>query len=73
MLRICKANVLHLDENIAAVWVWLNVGISDDLQTNVLNARTKSQNVRVTEQIYFALAGHHCRDITRNEAKCIAV
>jgi len=49
VLRICKANVLYLDGNISALWVWLNSGISDDLQTNVFNTRTKSQSVRVTE------------------------
>jgi len=45
-----KANVSHLDENIAALWVWLNLSKSDDLQTNAFSTSTKLQRVRVTEK-----------------------
>jgi len=31
----------------------------------------KSQSVRVTEKISFGFVGHHCRDITRSDDKCI--
>jgi len=31
----------------------------------------QAQNVRVTEKISFGLVGHHSRDITRSEDKCI--
>jgi len=29
-----------LDENIAALWVWLNLGKSDDLRTSVFSTGT---------------------------------
>jgi len=61
--RTCKANVSHLDENIAALWVWLNSSKSDDdLRTNEFSTSTKLQSVRVTEKISFGFVGHHCRD-----------
>jgi len=31
----------------------------------------QAQSVRVTEKIYFGFVGHHCRDITRSEDKCM--
>jgi len=68
MLRTCKANVLHLDENIAALLVWL--GKSSDLQTNVFSAGTKYKS-RGINTVLFGLVSHHCRDITRNDAKYI--
>jgi len=49
MSRTCKANVSRLDENIAALWVWLNLGKSNDLRTNVSSTGTKSQSVGATE------------------------
>jgi len=61
---MCKANVLHLDENIAALWVWLNSSKSDDLRTNAFSTSTKC--IRVKEKISFGFVGHHCRDITRS-------
>jgi len=30
-----------------------------------------AKSLRVTEKIYFLFVGHHCRDITRSECKCI--
>jgi len=48
-MRTCKANVLHLDENIYALWVWLNTGKSNGLRTHVFSTGTKSQSVRVTQ------------------------
>ena len=47
----CKANVSHLDENVAALWVWLNSRKSDDVRTTAFSTITKSQIVRVTEKI----------------------
>jgi len=60
--RICEANVSHLDENIAALWVWLNSSKSDDLQTDAFS----TSSVSVKEKISFGFVGHHCRDITRS-------
>jgi len=48
--RTCKANVSHVDENIAALWVLLNSGKSVDLRITVFSTGTKSQSVRVTEK-----------------------
>jgi len=31
----------------------------------------QAQSVKVTEKIFFGFVGHHCRDITRREDKCI--
>jgi len=31
----------------------------------------QAQSVRVKEKLYFVFVGHHCRDITRSEDKCI--
>jgi len=31
----------------------------------------QAQSVRDTEKIPFLFVGHHCRDITRSEDKCI--
>ena len=31
----------------------------------------QAQSGRVTEKISFGFVGHHCRDITRSEDKCI--
>jgi len=31
----------------------------------------QAQSERATEKISFGLVGHHCRDITRSENKCI--
>jgi len=61
---------LHLDENIAASWVWLNSGESDDFRTNVFRTGTKckSHGINIFSS---GLVGHHFRDITRNEAGCI--
>jgi len=41
---ICKENVSLLDENIAALWVWLNSSKSDDLRTNVFSTSTKCKS-----------------------------
>jgi len=40
-LRTYKANVLHLDENIAALRVWFNSGKSGDLRNIVFSTGTK--------------------------------
>jgi len=40
----CKANVSHLDENTAALWVWLNSSKSDDLRTNAFTTSTKCES-----------------------------
>jgi len=47
VIRTCKANVVHLDENIDALLVCLNSGKSNDLRTNVFSTGTKSQSERV--------------------------
>jgi len=39
-----SANVSHLDENIAAFWVWLNSSKSDDCGTNAFSTRTKCKS-----------------------------
>jgi len=39
---MCKANVSHLDENVAAWWIWLNSSKSDDLRTNSAQAQSIS-------------------------------
>jgi len=31
----------------------------------------QAQSVRVTEKLSFGFVGHHCRDITISEDKCI--
>jgi len=64
----CKANVLHLDENVAALWVWINSIKSDDLRTNAFSTSKKLPDLgpRITEKnTVFSFVGHHCRDITR--------
>jgi len=61
-----------LDENIDALWAWLNSGKSNDLRTHAFNTGTKSKVKESLKTISFGLVGHHCRDITRKEAKCIA-
>jgi len=33
VLHTCKANVLHLDENIASLWVWLTLEALKNLFT----------------------------------------
>jgi len=52
-----------LDENIAALWVWLNSSKSDDLRTNAFStsAECMSQGKKT-----FGFVGHHCCDITRS-------
>jgi len=40
----CKAKVLHLDENIAALCFWLNSSKSHDLRTNAFSTSTKCKN-----------------------------
>jgi len=62
----CKAKFSHLDENIAALYFWLNSSKSDDLRTNAFSTSTKCKS---HEKIYFGFVDHHCRDITRNEHK----
>ena len=42
----CKANVSQLDENNAALWVWLNSSKSDDLRTNAFSTSTKCKSQR---------------------------
>ena len=64
----CKANVSHLDKNIAALCFWLNSSKSDDLRTNAFSTSTKYKS---HEKIHFGFVGHHCRDITRSENQCI--
>jgi len=32
---------------------------------------TQAQSVKSHEKKYFGFAGHHCRDITKSEDKCI--
>jgi len=64
----CKANVSRLDENIAAICIWLSSSTSDDLQTNAFSTKRKSH-----KKIYFGFVGHHCRDITRSEDKRIFI
>jgi len=51
-----------LDENVAALWVWLNYKKTIHL--------TQTQSVRVKEN-KITFVGHHCRDITRSEDKFI--
>jgi len=41
VIHTCKANVLHLDKNIDALWVCLNSGKSNDLQTHAFSTGTK--------------------------------
>jgi len=64
----CKVKVSHLDENIAALCLRLNSSKSDDLRNNAFSTSTKCKS---HEKIYFGFVGHHCRDITRSEDKCI--
>jgi len=53
---MCKANVSHLDENIAAVWVWLNSSKSDDLRANAFSTSTKSRKKYLLDlNVYFIL------------------
>jgi len=40
----CKENVLHLDENIDVLWVCLNSGKSNDLQTHAFSTGKKWQS-----------------------------
>jgi len=42
----CKANVSHLDENIATLWVWLNSSKSDDWRTNAFSTSAKCKSQR---------------------------
>jgi len=56
-------------ENIDALWIWLNSGKSDDLRTHAFSTDTKWKSHGIN---IFGLIGHQSRDITRNEAKCIA-
>jgi len=44
MYCIYKANVSHLDENIAALWVWLKSSKSDNLRTNAFSTSTKRKS-----------------------------
>jgi len=37
VIRTCKANVLHLDESIDALWVWLKSRKPNDLRTHAFN------------------------------------
>jgi len=41
MYCICKANVSHSGENIAALWVWLNTCKSDDLRTKCIQHKVQ--------------------------------
>jgi len=41
---ICKANVSHMDEITAALWVWLNSSQPDDLRINAFSTSTKCKN-----------------------------
>jgi len=41
---ICKANVSKLDENIVALWVWLNSSRSDNLRTIAFSTSTKCKS-----------------------------
>jgi len=44
VLVICKANASHLDENVAALWVWLNWSKWDDLRTNAFSTSAKCRS-----------------------------
>ena len=39
-----QSKVSHLDENVAALWVWLNSYKSDDLHTNTFSTSTKCKS-----------------------------
>jgi len=56
-----------LDENIAALWVWLNSSKSDDYRTNAFSTSTKCKS---QGKISFGFVGHLCREITRSWDKC---
>jgi len=51
-VRTCKANVVHLDENINALWLWLNSGKSNKLanpciQNRYKDAKWKSHGINI--------------------------
>jgi len=48
-MRTCKANVLPVDKNIDALWVWVNSGKSNGLRTHAFSTGIKSQSERVTK------------------------
>jgi len=52
-----------LDENIVALWIWLNSSKSDVLRTNAFSTSTKCKG---QVKISFGFVGHHCCDITRS-------
>jgi len=62
MYSTCKANVSHLDENVATLWVWLNPSKSDNVRTNAFSTSTKCKS---HGKNIFLFVGHHCRDATR--------
>jgi len=61
VLRTCKSNVLHLDETIEVLWVWLNSGKSNDLRTNVFStgAKCKSHRINIFWIIWSRLSWHY--------------
>jgi len=63
-----KPNVLQLDENITALWVWLNSGKPDDLLTNALSTDTKcrSHRINILWNCWSPLSRHH-----KKWGKCI--
>jgi len=56
-----RANVSHLDENIAALLVWLNSSKPDDLRTNAFSTSTKckSQGKNIFWICWPPLLGHY--------------
>jgi len=55
---ICKANVSDWDENIAALWVWLNSSKSDYLRTNafITSTKCKSQGKNISNSSPYVLS-----------------
>jgi len=39
-----EGNIPHLDENVAALWFWLNSSKSDDLRTNAFSTSAKCKS-----------------------------
>ena len=58
---ICKANVSHLDESVAALWTSLNSSRSDDLQTNAFSTSAKctSQGKYIFRICWSPLSRHY--------------
>ena len=62
-----ETNVSHLDENVAALWVWLNSSKSDDLRTNAFSTSKKFESRKF---FFFLFAGHHCCESRCYKSRC---